>query len=125
MTSWRRAIMLGLLVWLVPFAVAFAAFPLKTANYPLFESIMPVALAMVVVGCSLWYFRPLPTAPTVREGLLLGVVWLAISLAIDLPLMLSPPMNYAVGQYFADVGLTYLMMPVITTGIAQAASRRS
>ena len=29
MTSWRRALLLGLLVWLVPFVVAFAAAPLK------------------------------------------------------------------------------------------------
>lgn len=124
MSSWLRAISLGLLVWLVPFAVAFAAFPLKTANYPLFESIMPVALTAIVVFCSLWYFRGIAT-PTIREGLLLGVLWMLLSMAVDLPLMLSPPMNYTVGQYFADVGLTYLMMPIITLGIARAAPRPS
>jgi len=123
MTSWRRALLLGLLVWLVPFLVAFAAFPLKSKNYPLFESIMPVALAAIVVRCALWYFRKVDRV-TAREGLLLGGLWMLMSIVIDLPLMLSPPMNYTVAQYFVDVGLTYLLMPLITTGIAQAASRR-
>ena len=122
MTSWRRAVLLGLLVWLVPFIVAFVAFPLKSANYPLFESIMPVALTATVVLCSLRYFRKVDR-PTVREGALLGVLWTLISIAIDLPLMLSPPMNYSMDQYLADVGLTYLMMPIITAGIALAAAR--
>ena len=124
MSSWRRALLLGLLVWLVPFVVAFAAFPLKAKNYPLFESIMPVALAMTVVLCSLWYFRKVDR-PTVREGLLLGMLWMLLSMAIDLPLMLSPPLNYTLEKYVADVGLTYLMMPIIATGIARAASHPS
>jgi hypothetical protein len=120
MTSWRRSLLLGLLVWLLPFVVAFAAFPLKSTNYPLFESIMPVVLAAVVVVCSLWYFQPIEH-PSMREGLLLGVIWMTISVAFDLPLMLSPPMSYSVQNYVADVGLTYLMMPTITAGISKAA----
>lgn len=122
MSSWRRALLLGLLIWFVPFVVAFAAFSLKEKNYPLFESIMPVALAMIVVLCSLWYFRKVDRVMA-REGLILGGLWMLISIAIDLPLMLSPPMNYTLAQYFADVGLTYLLMPIVTTGIAQAVAR--
>jgi hypothetical protein len=122
-TSWRRAILLGLLVWAIPFVVALFAFPLKQSNYPLFESIMPVALSATVVFCSLWYFRG--SAASVVEGTLLGCVWLLISLAFDLPLMLSPPMNYSAVQYASDVGVTYLLMPIITTGIAAAIRSKS
>ena len=124
MTSWRRALVLGLLVWALPFAVAFAAFPLKKSHYPLFESIMAVAVAGCVVVSALSYFSR-ARQPTLREGLLLGTVWMAISIAIDLPLMLSPPMSYSIDLYFADVGLTYLMMPIVAAGIAHAASRRA
>ncbi|MGH7675163.1 MAG: hypothetical protein ACREMV_07810 [Gemmatimonadales bacterium] len=62
----------------------------------------------------------------VREGLRLGLLWLAINVAIDAPLMLfGGPMHMTVGQYAADIAVTYLMMPVITTGIAVAGARRS
>lgn len=120
MTSWRRAIVFGFLVWLIPFLVAFAAFPLKESWRSLFESIMPLVLAGVVVASAVVYFRRIP-AVSFREGIWLGALWLVISVAIDLPLMLSPPLNYTVTEYAADIGLTYLMIPVITAGIARAA----
>jgi hypothetical protein len=145
MTSIRKALLLGLVVWLVPFVVAFCIFPLKTSWRSLFESIMPVTLAAVVVGCALFYFRRQPAgsmpasgvpagnmpaqpadnipAPSLREGLLVGLLWWAMSLAIDLPLMLSPPISMRLEEYAADIGLTYLMIPILTLGVA--AARRS
>lgn len=122
MTSIRKTVLLGLLVWLVPFVVAVLAFPLKASWRSLFESIMPVTLAAIVTACAVLYFRRVQS-PTLREGLLLGGIWLAISVAIDLPLMLGPPIRMPPREYLADIGLTYLMIPVITLGIA-AAQRR-
>jgi hypothetical protein len=119
---WRRAILLGLLVWLVPFVVAFTVFPLKQSWRSLFESIMPVTLALTVVGCTCWYLRR-PGHFGLREGILLGLTWLLISIAIDLPLMLTPPINYTLTEYLADVGCTYLMIPLITGGMALGAHR--
>jgi hypothetical protein len=37
MTSLRKALLLGLVVWLVPFVVACCIFPLKESWRPLFE----------------------------------------------------------------------------------------
>jgi hypothetical protein len=119
LTSLRQAILLGLVVWFVPFVVAFCIFPLKETWRSLFESIMPVTLAAVVTVGGLLYLRKLPS-PSVREGLLLGLIWLTISLAIDLPLMLSPPIRMSPLEYMADIGLTYLMTPIITAGLAIA-----
>jgi hypothetical protein len=50
MTSLRKALFYGVLVWLIPFAVAFLIFPLRQSARPLFESIMPVALAAAAAG---------------------------------------------------------------------------
>jgi hypothetical protein len=120
MSSWRRALLYGFLIWLLPFLVAFSVFLIKQSWRSLFESIMAVSLAIVVVVCTLLYFQRVRT-PTLQEGVRLGFLWLAISVVIDLPLMLSSPMNYTLGEYLADIGLTYLIMPVITVGIALAA----
>ena len=36
---------------------------------------------------------------------------------IDLPLMLTEPIGMSLGEYWADVGLTYLIIPAVTVGI--------
>jgi len=125
MTSLRRALILGVLVWFVPFLVAFLIFPLRESSRPLFESIMPVALAAIVVVLAGWYFGR-DTQASLREGLLLGVLWLGISVVIDAPLMLlGGPMQMTIGEYLGDIGVTYLMIPVITSGMAAALARAS
>jgi hypothetical protein len=119
MASWGRSIRLGFLVWLIPFLVAFLAFPLKQSWRSLFESIMPVTLSMVVVVCAVWYMHR-ASRYSLRESAGLGVLWFAICVLIDLPLMLNPPINYTWVEYAADIGLTYAMIPVITMGMALA-----
>jgi hypothetical protein len=115
---------LGVLVWLIPFVVAFLIFPLRESSRPLFESIMPVAVAAAVAGAALSYFRRVH-AGFVREGLMLGLLWLVISVGMDAPLMLfGGPMQMTVPQYAADIGLTYLLMPVITGAMGAALARR-
>ncbi len=117
MVSLRKAFLFGFLIWLIAFVVAFAIFQIRETSRPLFESIMPVVLAASTVVFAIRYFKSVSTR-FAREGLLLGLVWMATNIIIDLPLMLSPsPMQMSLSEYVADIGLTYLLIPVITTGI--------
>jgi hypothetical protein len=120
MTSWRRALTFGFLAWLIPFAISFTIASLKESWRSLFESIMAVTVSATVAVFAVLYFRRTGNR-TLGEGAGLGALWLVISVLIDLPLMLSPPLSYSPVEYAADVGLTYLMMPVITVCIAVAA----
>lgn len=122
MAGLPRLVGYGVLVWLIPFAVAFAAFSFRESNRALFESIMAVALAIVVTVLAHDLLRRLSVGQ-LRAGLIAGIVWMAISVAIDLPLMLPAPVAMPLGAYLADIGLTYLMIPVITTGIGAAFAR--
>ena len=125
MTSIRRALLFGFLIWLIPFLVAFLIFPLRESARPLFESIMPVVVAMATTAFAVVYFRAVVRNP-LKEGLLLGIIWWLISLAIDAPLMLlGGPMQMSLGAYFSDIGLTYMIMPVITTGIGATIAYRT
>ena len=55
---------------------------------------------------------------------MLGCLWLAISVAIDAPLMLfGGPMRMTVGEYLADIGAAYVIIPVITIGLGQVLER--
>lgn len=117
MFSHRKALLFGFFIWLIAFGLAFALFPVRTRARPLFESIMPVVLAAEAVAFGSWYFRGVHTA-FVREGILLGSVWMGVNVLMDLPLMLSPsPMQMTLGEYISDIGLTYLLLPLVTTGI--------
>lgn len=45
------------LVWLIPFSVAFVIFPLRVSMMPLFESIMPLVLTIVVSNSCLLLYK--------------------------------------------------------------------
>jgi hypothetical protein len=122
-TPWPRLLGFGVLSWLISFAVAFLIFPVRDSLRPLFESIMAVTVPTGTVVLGLAYLRRL-SQPTVRDGLVAGLVWLAVNVAIDAPLMLlGGPMRMSVGMYLADIGVTYLGIPVVTTGLALARAR--
>ena len=113
----RRAILFGFLVWLAAFVAAFLIYPIRESSRPLFESIMPVVVASATAACAVVYFRGVSRS-YFREGLVLGCLWLAINVLIDMPLMLlGGPMQMTLGQYVADIGLTYLVIPAVTIGI--------
>jgi hypothetical protein len=111
----KRALVCGFLIWLIPFVVAVAIYPVKRASQVLFDSIMPVVLAVCVMGAAQYYFRAV-TAHFTREGLVTGMVWMVMNLLLDAPLFSHGPMKMTVAAYFADIGLTYLMIPVIAIG---------
>ncbi len=122
MASLWRAILYGVLVWLAAFGVAFLIFPLRASWRALFESIMPVVVTMATSFFAVLYFRCVEK-DFLREGALLGGLWFAMNVLIDLPLMLSPPIDMGLSEYLADVAVTYLIIPAVTIGMAFGAAR--
>jgi len=117
MAAKGKAVLYGFLIWLTAFVVAFLIFPLRESSRPLFESIMPVVVTLATVAFAVTYFRGVKR-DYLREGIVIGCLWLVINVLIDLPLMLAGgPMQMTLGQYIADIGLTYLIIPVVTIGI--------
>jgi hypothetical protein len=113
----------GFLLWLIPFAAALALFQVRAAQRPLFESIMPVVLVICGVVFAQRYFRRV-TAGHLQHGLAVGLLWLAMSVALDLPLMLSAPISMTLPDYLMDVAVTYLVYPVLTVGLGTLAGER-
>jgi len=125
MSQVKRAVLYGVLVWLIVFIVGFLAFPVRGSDRPLFESIMPVALSICVVFFSVSYFKRVDSA-FVREGLLTGILWLGIGIVIDIPLFLfGGPMKTSISGYVSDIGITYLIIPIITVAQGCALKRRA
>ena len=119
--KWARALGYGVVLWLVPFALAIAIFPVRENNRALFESIMPVALVFLTVILALHYFRTSGNA-TLKNGV------------IPKRVILDPfdgdksvhsakrgqPIGMELGEYMSDIGLTYALIPAITIGIVLA-----
>lgn len=117
MVATAKAVLFGFLVWLIAFVVAFLIFPLRESSRPLFESIMPVVIASATAFFAVVYLRGVQKQ-FLREAVILGCLWLAVSVIIDLPLILTGgPMQMTLGQYIADIGITYLIIPTVTIGI--------
>ena len=111
-----RIVIYGFIMWIIPFIVSFVIFPLKNSMNPLFESIMPVVITVVVVTLSYYYLKDIKTNFEI-EGVKIGVMWFLISIIIDLILFLPPsPMQMSFTDYMMDIGLTYLIIPAVTIG---------
>jgi len=123
MKSSGKAVLFGLAVWAIPFVVAVSIFQIRESDRVLFESIMPVAVVVAVVLFANIYFRNVKTS-FFQEGVKLGLVWLAISIAIDLLMFSSGPMKMAFIDYAKDIGITYLVIPTITIGFGYLLERR-
>ncbi len=111
----------GFLTWLVPFAVSFL-FVDSSGHWivpqPLFKSIMVVVFGGFGTLLLLAAFRRI--APTLRSGLALGCFWLAINLILDV-IVLVPLTGMSVRDYVYDIGLRYLLIPIIATAMGASA----
>ena len=116
MKSIKLAFIYGFVVWIVPFVIAFLIFPLRTSDRPFFESIMPVAVSVATVIFTVLYFKKVKMN-FLKEGILLGIVFFAVSIAFDLLMFSKGPMAMPFLDYVKDIGFTYLLIPVITIGV--------
>ena len=124
MSRYLKVGVFGFLTWLIAFVVSVLIFPIRASQRPLFESIMPVVVTLCAVLFAILYFRNLK-AGFAQEGVLIGVAWFIINLAIDLPLfLLESPMQMSFADYMMDIGVTYLIIPIVTLGFGFLLQRK-
>jgi hypothetical protein len=124
MTSLRKALVFGFLVWLLPFLISFCLFRVRQSNRPLFESIMSVVVAMCTASFLNLYFRRVERRYGL-EGALLGILWCGMCIVFDLPMFLAGPMMMAPGTYMSEIGSGYLMIPAVTVPIGLLLDRKT
>lgn len=121
-----KIVLFGFILWLVPFLTGFLFFD-PSGNFLIpetfFKTIMVVEGALVGVVLAVRYFKDIE-ADYVREGVILGGVWLVINLCIDLLFVFAGFFPMSVVQYFTDIGLRYLSMPIYTIGIGYVLKQR-
>jgi hypothetical protein len=114
MNKHLKAVLFGFSLWLIPFAVSILIFPLRTTQRSLFESIMPVVIAVWTVFFSMLYLTRIE-GNFLKEGIFIGIFWLLISIILDLIVFLGP-LKMPLQDYLSDIAVTYLIIPTIAIG---------
>lgn len=118
MHKFAMLIFYGFLVWLLPFLFSLIFFDKKgilVIDKFLFMSVMIVFSSIVGMASYTKYIMSLKKN-YLREGVLIGVAWLIINLFLDF-LVLIPMTRLPLGQYFKEIGLQYLIIPVISISV--------
>lgn len=108
MKNIKMVLVYGFLMWLIPFLVSFLIFSVHQNNRALFETIMTV----MGVGLTVWFSKRLGGV-----NLVTGLVWMAMSLVLDSFVFIWGPLKMDVWVYIGDIGLSYLVFPIITMGM--------
>lgn len=122
MNKYVNLLLFGSLLWLIPFGVGFLFYDangMLTISKTFFKSIMVVLGGLLGVTFSVLYFKGIK-ADHVNEGIVLGFTWFVISIVMDLMFVFSGFFRMGVGEYFTDIGMRYLSMPIYTIGMGMA-----
>ena len=117
-----RLVLFGIATWLVPFVASIFFFDPTThkliIGQSFFQSIMVVIGSLVAAFLLVKYFKGVH-ADYVRQGIKVGVVWLLINWILDFAILV-PMMRIDLPTYFTQIGLSYLVAPVMAISMAVA-----
>jgi hypothetical protein len=119
MVLWKRAVLLGLLSWLIPFVISFPGLPLKKADAPLFSTLMYLVVLLTAGALLTHYFRDRPVL--IHEALIVGAIWFVMNLIFDYPMFAFGPMKMTALAYYSEIGLAYLTFPAFAFSAARLA----
>jgi hypothetical protein len=113
-----RIFVYGFFTWLIPFllSILFYGKDGKLAIDPLvFKAVMAVVGGIVGIAFLVAYFKKIDKE-YLYEGVILGTAWLIMNIVLDL-LTLVMMFKMQISAYFAQIGLSYLVIPTMTIGM--------
>ncbi len=126
MTQPIRALLYGIISWAVPLAISIG-FVDQTGQFRtdirFFKSVMFVTATATAAMLLVSYFRGVKSG-FLREGLLLGLLWLAMNLVLDLT-VLVPMTGMSLRDYAFQIGFGYLAIPVITVLVGSVLAQKT
>lgn len=121
-----KIVLFGFATWFLPFIFSFL-FVDQSGTFVIpqtfFKSIMVVTGALVGTAFALKYFQSVKK-DYLKEGVKIGFIWLCINLALDVAMVYSGFFQMTLMQYFTDIGLRYLSIPIFTIGIGYALEKK-
>ncbi|MCK4808409.1 MAG: hypothetical protein KAS90_02190 [Candidatus Aenigmarchaeota archaeon] len=114
----KQIILYGVIIWLFPFVLSVLFYrPDGTLTISLlfFKTIMIVVGSFIGVCMAVKYFRQVKN-DYLNAGITIGLAWFMISIVLDLA-VLVPMSGMTIVPYFMEIGLRYLVIPMITVGM--------
>ena len=111
-----KILIYGFLLWLTVFAGSILIFPIKDQDPIFFETLISLILAASTVLFGHLYFKN--EILSLKYCLIVGICWTLINIGIDLPMFSYGPMKRTFLEYMTDIGLTYIMIPIILSVFA-------
>lgn len=112
-----RKIGYGVVVWAVCYVTAIALMNLMVTDRPAFQTIMLLEGALLGSVLACFYFRDVH-AGFLREGIVLGTVWVVTNWLLDFVALLPFAVDLTVWRYFVEIGFRYVGMFSTTIAIA-------
>lgn len=104
----------GLIVWVIPTIITLLA---SYFGGPyLFDVISAVSITISVIVFAYIYFRDI-TTHFIREGVTIGIVWVIISLVLDVVLIFLNINKVSLMEYAVYIAPLYIIIPAITIGL--------
>ena len=123
MKKFLKTTFFGLVLWILGFIIGFAIWPIHESNFMLFKTIMLVSSILYGMILLIIYFNKVQ-GDYLKESIIVGVNWFIVNLLLDL-LVLVMMLNTPIVQYFIEVGIRYLDIPIITIGVGFLLSKKA
>lgn len=108
----KKALLLGFLLWFLPFFTSFLFFSLSESQPLFYKSFVSVLFGLLLVLFAFIYFAQI-NKNHLFSGLILSLIWLAICLFFDLVIFGSGLIKMKLGDYLTQIGLIYLLIPAL------------
>ena len=126
MKKYLKLAFYGFLAWLIPFVTAFFFYTREgklNIDIFLFKTIMIIVGSAAGAILLVSYFKKV-ISDYLKEGIRVGFAWFAINILLDI-LVLIPMSGMSISDYFMQIGLRYLVMPVMSIAVGAALKNNS
>jgi uncharacterized membrane protein YpjA len=120
-----KVVLYGFIAWLVPFVTGFFFYTRDgklNIDIFLFKTIMIIVGSITGAILLVSYFKKI-NEQYLKEGILIGIIWFCLNIVLDL-LVLVPMSKMPILDYFAQIGLRYLMIPAMSIAIGAALANK-
>jgi hypothetical protein len=118
MNKWLKIGLFGFCVWLIPFLFGFLFYD-NNGNLIIdvifFKTIMLIVSALTGASFMVLYFNKLKK-DYLKAGIRIGAFWFLINILMDI-LVLIPMANLDIWTYLAQIGLRYVIIPIMSISI--------
>ena len=105
----------GFIAWLIPFILSIPFFTPDgrlTVDEHLFKSIM-IIVGTLTAGLLLVDIFKDVKKEQIQEGFVIGIIWYVMNILLDV-IILLPMSGMPFSQYYAEIGMRYLAMPIMS-----------